>query len=651
MIKKPKGNSKSKKVKNQKIAKNSDITVKPYENLKLKYLMALVIAVTGFLLYSNTIDHGFVLDDNSAIENNWVVKKGYESIPTIFKTSYRYGFWKGVDELYRPIPLSVFAIIWESFPNNPKPFHLLNVILYAVLGLTLFLTLTKLFSGYSLAFPFIASILFIAHPVHTEVVANIKSLDEILSLLFILVTINLTLIFVNKNKVVLLFAIPVFYLLALLSKESAITFIAIIPLTLFFFAKAQTKQLIQTTGMLVIPAAIFLFVRSKVITSFTENSSFSFIDNVLYFADSLLIQWATAFGLLWRYLTKIFFPLTLSSDYTYAQTILHGWENPLSWLSLAIHLTLLIYALLKFKTKSPVSYGILFYLITLSIFSNLIIVIGSPFGERFLFVPLLGICIVASHLLVKSKLISNKVFAKETSVLSLVKNNKLAFVITGLLLMPMSIKTIARNEDWKSNYILFKADATNSPNCARIQYFYANEIRKNKAMVAKNKLEKEKYLDQSIKFYNKAITIYPDFDEAIGALGMSYYRKGDKKSAYAYYEKAINLNTTTATTYNNMGVLFSELGQHNKALQYYQRAVFFDPYYFDAWKNLGNNYYEINENKKSIDAFFTALKYEEDDADANYFLAIGLQIEGRDTEANKYFNIAYRLNPSLKRNN
>ena len=120
--------------------------------------------------------------------------------------------------------------------------------------------------------------------------------------------------------------------------------------------------------------------------------------------------------------------------------------------------------------------------------------------------------------------------------------------------------------------------------------------------------------------------------------------------AYEYFDKAIQMNTTTATTYNNMGVLFSESGKHNKALEYYQRAVFFDPYYFDALKNLGNAYFEIGKNSESINAFYNALKYEPNNADVNYWLAIGLQMDGDQEKANKYFNIAFKLNPSLKEN-
>src|SRR6185503_709919 len=120
----------------------------------------------------------------------WVVKQGTSSIPLIFKTSYRFGYRAGDDELYRPIPLAVFATLWQYFPDNPFPFHLVNVLLYALSAFVLYKVLRRIFAGYHSLLSFAATLLFIAHPLHTEVVSNIKSLDEIASFLFALVTLH-----------------------------------------------------------------------------------------------------------------------------------------------------------------------------------------------------------------------------------------------------------------------------------------------------------------------------------------------------------------------------------------------------------------------------------------------------------------------------
>ncbi|MCK5169715.1 MAG: hypothetical protein KAQ75_07545, partial [Bacteroidales bacterium] len=84
--------------------------------------------------------------------------------------------------------------------------HFLNVLLYALTALILFILLERLFSNYKpdkwyLSIPFVASLLFLAHPIHTEVVANIKGRDEILSLLGALLAMLFAIKYIDKQKV------------------------------------------------------------------------------------------------------------------------------------------------------------------------------------------------------------------------------------------------------------------------------------------------------------------------------------------------------------------------------------------------------------------------------------------------------------------
>src|SRR5260221_1908818 len=127
--------------------------------LKLKRQLAVALAIIAVALYINTINHGFNLDDTSAITENWVVKQGAKSIPTIFTTPYRYGYWVSEDELYRPVPLAVFATTWQLFPKNPLPGHIINILLYALTAYFLFMLLARLMKSFSLALPFLAVLL------------------------------------------------------------------------------------------------------------------------------------------------------------------------------------------------------------------------------------------------------------------------------------------------------------------------------------------------------------------------------------------------------------------------------------------------------------------------------------------------------------
>src|SRR5207247_1959299 len=74
-------------------------------------------------------------------------------------------------------------------PANPHLSHLVNILLYGLTGFLLYVTFRKLLSDYASIYWFFICLFFIAHPVHTEVVANIKSRDEMLSFFFSIATV------------------------------------------------------------------------------------------------------------------------------------------------------------------------------------------------------------------------------------------------------------------------------------------------------------------------------------------------------------------------------------------------------------------------------------------------------------------------------
>jgi hypothetical protein len=143
-------------------------------------LTGLFLALLGMAVYLNSIGNGYVLDDFSVIKENNIVSQGTSALGTIWKTTYRQGYLNVQDGLYRPFTLSVFALEWQIKPNSPGLAHFINIVIY---GLGIFL----LFGVLSFALrngkewvAVAATALFAVHPIHTEVVGNIKSLDELL---------------------------------------------------------------------------------------------------------------------------------------------------------------------------------------------------------------------------------------------------------------------------------------------------------------------------------------------------------------------------------------------------------------------------------------------------------------------------------------
>src|SRR6185312_10602644 len=92
----------------------------------------ILIAALSFLLYANTLQHGFVLDDIAVIQNNSFVQQGISGIPKILTTFYWQGYWNSNAGLYRPTSLIAFAIE-HQLSNKPFIHHFFNVVYYSLL--------------------------------------------------------------------------------------------------------------------------------------------------------------------------------------------------------------------------------------------------------------------------------------------------------------------------------------------------------------------------------------------------------------------------------------------------------------------------------------------------------------------------------------
>jgi hypothetical protein len=186
-----------------------------------------VVFAFAFFLYANTITNHYCMDDElvTTTDKNIphrLTSKGVAAIPQIFKEPY-YKDNQGYAYDYRPVLLTTFAIEHSLFGDNPHVSHFINVILYALLCVLLVHVLSELLKDYNPVIPFVATLLFAAHPVHTEVVASIKNRDESLALIFFLVAaaaLFRSALAVGKAKWAW-FALSQIFLLSILSKPTA----------------------------------------------------------------------------------------------------------------------------------------------------------------------------------------------------------------------------------------------------------------------------------------------------------------------------------------------------------------------------------------------------------------------------------------------
>ena len=163
-----------------------------------KWLWLPILVATAVYLLS--IGHGFVLDDNLVLTNHKHVQDGIGGIPEILTTNYAHGHLDFNDGLYRPLSLVTFAIEKSLFDLSPSASHLIQALLYGLLLLVLGRFLQRIMGERSWSVFWVLT-LFAVHPIHTEVVANLKSRDEIMALLFFLLAAIAFVRYLKEDKI------------------------------------------------------------------------------------------------------------------------------------------------------------------------------------------------------------------------------------------------------------------------------------------------------------------------------------------------------------------------------------------------------------------------------------------------------------------
>jgi tetratricopeptide (TPR) repeat protein len=202
-----------------------------------------VVFAFSALLYFNTIPNNYNMDDELVTINHRLTSKGLNAITEIFTEPY-YKDKLGYSYEYRPVVLLSFAIEHQFLGESPHISHFFNVLFYALLCVLLLKLLSQLLKGYSSLIPFLITLIFAAHPIHTEVVASIKNRDELLAVIFGLMAWRSALHFVHTNRWVWLLGVFAAYFVSIYAKQSTSVFLLFIPLSVIFFRESNFKQVL-----------------------------------------------------------------------------------------------------------------------------------------------------------------------------------------------------------------------------------------------------------------------------------------------------------------------------------------------------------------------------------------------------------------------
>lgn len=572
--------------------------------MSLVIKLSLLLGAIAFLLYCNTLGNKYVLDDFTVIKNNRIVTQGFSALGEIFATPYRRGWFETHNDLYRPLSLAMFAMEWELGSHGPWLSHFMNVLIFAGAVIFLFLSLDKLFDGRRTGVAFIAALLFALHPIHTEVVANIKSRDELLCFFFAFLSLSIFLDYVKSGKMQHLVLGGLCFFLSFLSKETVISFIAVIPFIFFFYRNEDTKKSALITAVTLVVTAMFLVIRFVVLRKYDANTSSEvvFMDNILAKPPSALAAFATELLILGKYIKLLVVPYPLVCDYSYNAIAFTSMADPMVILSLLFYIAIGIYGiyrLIKFP-KDPYAFAILFFLATIALFSNIPFIIGAAMAERFVFFASVGFCLAVALLLQHflSREVSDTALLKNTKVLTIVA------IVGGI----WAVITFNRNEDWFDNPTLFRTDVAHSPNDSRLNYYLGTELVTETAQHEGNPAVKAQIITEGTQFLRKALEVNPSYDDAHAALGDAFFKLQRYDSAELHDKKALELNPKFLVAMNNLAGVYFMYGRYDLSLGYCRMAINQAPNFVDAYSNMGLCFYRMKQYDSSLHYLYKAIQ-------------------------------------------
>lgn len=511
--------------------------------------MWIIPCTISLALYWQAIHFGFVWDDFHLVD---------DLLP--YYTDFKDAFTKqGIFGLpiyyYRPFFFLAFMFERWLWGVGPDAFHTSMVVTNVLVTFFAYWIPLKILSGEENA-PWAALIcasLFAAHPIHTEVVAWISGRPDGFLALFIFASFFGYLqyrTFPHKKRWIFLSLASWF--LALLNKETAVTFFFCLLLFDFLFPWEESRPLSRQERKQ---------MKRKKISFYPHQIWFGLILLVYFglrhhYLSKIQIPSATQFGffesirrealVLGLYLWKMIYPAELNAFIGEIPGEL--WLAALSVAFLAIFAWAAHQSLRKQRLRLTF-FCLFFFLAALAPGLSLAIlpVAKTVAAERYLYLPSFGLCFLAGLFFIRWP-------AREAWRGSKILVGAKTLLFLGIL-APLTYKTILQIPVWKNEFA-----------------FWENMVRNNP--------------DQGLPYQN---------------LGGAYQRNGKEEEAIGYYKKALEVPNTTegrSVALNAMGVIYFGRKDYDTAENYFKRAIQERPTYVHPYCNLGSIYFWKADNAK-----------------------------------------------------
>lgn len=409
------------------------------EKAALDYKMPVIVFALALLVGVPTLFNDFAWDDTYLVLQNSAIHDlttAWELFTKPWASGVAYALGETQNQAYyRPLALLSMAIDWALSGPNPIFFHATNILIHAFAALFLALWLSRLFPEQPKV-PLIVSLLWAVHPVHTEAIALVSYRTTLLSGLFTFAGLYLLSPSAGVGRTILGL---LSFCLALLSKETALIFPALLFLSDFFFCRPQAalrQKVVSQYVPLLFVSLLYWVLRVTI----TGPGVYDWFAGLSAWQKALI---GPRIFFLYVRLTFIPYPLCPFYDWDVLGVPKSPFEPDI--LSGAVLFIITIFTIVLFvRRKSAVAFGLSFFLVGLLPFSHIVPFFDAA-GERFLYVPLPGI-LLATVLLLLLALGKLKV-----------PSGKLKIFLATAAIASFSTLTLWRLKEWKDSETILRA--------------------------------------------------------------------------------------------------------------------------------------------------------------------------------------------------
>jgi tetratricopeptide (TPR) repeat protein len=500
---------------------------------------AALVAALLFVAYAPSLTNKFVYDDRHLILENPLVQDAGHLLAVFGEE-----FFRGLG-YYRPLALVSFVLDYRIWGLNPFGFHLTNILLLAATGAILFLVLSKFLGPNRVRLALFATLLFCLHPVASSVTYAIGARADLLVLPMLL----LALLFYLRMGAVSYVLSVVFFSLALLSKETAVTF-PIVVLALELLGLGRRGHSALTAGE-VLRQALFWVV----LFAYLAVRSFVLGETVgeLTFNGELVLQ-------SYAYCLQTLFVPTVALLY---EPLFGDWFSALRLSAAGLVLAAIAFAAVRGsgtgakKALFWLAWAVITFLPTSNIVQQ-----ETLWDERYTALPAIGI-IVFSSIVIWSLKWSRLMPAPARLIAALVP-------LTVCLVI-----TLGRSGYWRDDLTFFTQWRSTSP---------SNPRPHNNLGIAYREMGD---LERAMKSFRLGIAADSSYARNYNNLGLAHAQLGEYDKAIPLYIRATEIDADYGLAFYNLASAYSSVGGLDLALDNYRRALEIHPGWVTAMFQAG----------------------------------------------------------------